>query len=41
MSISRLLDEISAEFSVYGAIGTELFKFKRNVNYQAFLVKRK
>lgn len=41
MSIARLLDDISAEFDVFGVISGDVVKFERNVNYVAFLVKRK
>lgn len=41
MSINRLIDEIMTIFDVYGIIGDEINKFEMNVNYEAFLVKRK
>lgn len=41
ISISKQLSEISTEFEVYGIINLEVFPFERNVNYDAFLVKRK
>jgi len=41
INISRLLDEISIDFEVYGVIGDQQYKFQRNVNYDGFLVKRK
>ncbi len=41
MSIARLLDEISIDFDVFGVIGDNVSWFERNVNYDAFLIKRK
>jgi hypothetical protein len=41
MSIARLLDEISTDFDVYGIIGDKVFRFKTNVNYEAFFIRRK
>jgi hypothetical protein len=41
IAISPLLNEISADFELYGVKNGVLQKFKRNVNYDAFLVKRK
>jgi len=41
ISISKQLSEISTEFEVYGIINLEVLPFERNVNYDAFLVRRK
>jgi hypothetical protein len=41
MGINRLITEISISFDVYGIIDDEIYRFQTNVNYQAFLVKRK
>lgn len=41
MGISRLLDEISIDFLVLGFIDGDWEDFRHNVNYEAFLVKRK
>jgi hypothetical protein len=41
ISITKLLDEISLDFDVYGIIDDEVFPFNRNVNYEAFLVRKR
>ncbi len=41
MGISRLWEVINKEFEVYGHINEEWHPFKRDVKYDAFLVKRK
>jgi len=41
MGISGLLDEITLNFDIYGVIENAAYPFERNVNYEAFLVKRK
>ncbi|MBD1365563.1 hypothetical protein IDJ77_17240 [Mucilaginibacter sp. ZT4R22] len=41
MSIARLFKEISIDFDVFGIIGEDVYHFQSNVNYDAFLVKRK
>jgi hypothetical protein len=41
MGISGLLDEISIDFDVYGYKNRGWYTFQKNVNYEAFLVKRK
>jgi len=41
MSIAGLLEEISIDFDVYGVIEDIAYPFQKNVNYDAFLVKRK
>jgi hypothetical protein len=41
MGINRLITAISISFDVYGIIDDEIYRFQTNVNYQAFLVKRK
>ena len=39
MGIAALLNEISAEFDVYGLKGGFFYPFQKNVNYDSFLVK--
>jgi hypothetical protein len=41
MSISALWEEISLNFEVYGFKDSAWHKFQKNVNYEAFFVKRK
>jgi hypothetical protein len=41
ISISALLNEISKDFEVMGFKDSRWESFKKNVNYEAFLVKRK
>jgi len=41
ISIAKLLDEILREFDIYGITNNLVSGFKKNVNYTAFLVKRK
>ena len=41
MGISNLKDDISTDFDIYGIIGGVAHPFKKNVNYEGFLVKRK
>lgn len=41
MGINRLLDEINKDFDIYGTIGDSVHLFEKNINYEAFLVKRK
>lgn len=41
IGIGRLYHEISTEFEVLGIIGDEAHVFQSNVNYDAFLIKRK
>jgi hypothetical protein len=41
MGIANLWEEISIDFEVYGLIDDVWHKFQRNVNYDAFLVKKK
>ncbi|HLX52459.1 MAG TPA: hypothetical protein VKR58_00865 [Aquella sp.] len=41
MSVSNLLGEISIDFDVFGSIDGVIYKFQKNVNYNALLVKRK
>ena len=41
MGISNNLEEISKDFDIHGYIGGEWTPFRRGVNYEAFLVKRK
>ena len=41
MNVSNLLDEISIDFDVFGSIDGVIYKFRKNVNYDALLVKRK
>lgn len=41
MNISRLLNEISKDFDVFGVIKGQRYKFQKSVNYEGFLVKRR
>lgn len=41
IGISGLFDEINVYFKIYGLIGDNWHNFQRNINYDAFLVKRK
>ena len=41
MGIAGLLEEISMDFDVYGVIEDTAHPFQKNVNYEAFLVKKK
>jgi hypothetical protein len=41
MGISKLWEEISTDFDLYGLKDDAFHEFQRNVNYEAFLVKRK
>jgi len=41
MGISRLWNEINADFDVFGFADNHWHAFQHNVNYEAFLVKRK
>jgi hypothetical protein len=41
MGISRLWVEINIDFDIYGLKEDNWYKFERNVNYHAFLVKKK
>ncbi|HEY9197312.1 MAG TPA: hypothetical protein VIM77_13640 [Mucilaginibacter sp.] len=41
IGISRLWDEINVDFEIYGFANDEWQPFQKNVNYDAFLVKRK
>jgi len=41
MGIAGLLEEVSIDFDVYGVIEDIAYPFQKNVNYDAFLVKRK
>jgi hypothetical protein len=41
IGISRLWNEISADFDVFGFADNHWHAFQHNVNYEAFLVKRK
>jgi hypothetical protein len=41
IAIAGLFEEISIDFDVYGVIEDVAFPFQKNVNYEAFLVKRK
>jgi hypothetical protein len=40
MGIANLLDEISKDFVVYGLRNDTWSRFEKNINYDAFLVKR-
>ena len=41
IGIAGLLEEISIDFDVFGVIEDIAYPFQKNVNYEAFLVKRK
>ena len=41
MNISRLLNEISKDFDVFGVIKGQRYKFQKSINYEGFLVKRR
>lgn len=41
MGIARHLEGVSLDFDIYGLKNLLWFEFKRNMNYSAFLVKRK
>jgi hypothetical protein len=41
ISISNLWDEISIHFELYGLRDGKWYEFEKNVNYEAFLGKRK
>ena len=41
MGISRLWEEINVDFQVLGFVNGDWEEFRHNVNYEAFLVKRK
>lgn len=41
ISMSKLLDEILRDFDIYGITNNLVSRFKKNVNYTAFLVRRK
>lgn len=39
--ISKFIAEIKRDFDIYGILGNSMVLFEKNVNYTAFLVKRK
>ena len=41
MGISKYLDEVADDFEIYGEINNDWELFKKDVEYEAFLVKRK
>ena len=41
MGISKYLDEVTADFEIYGEINSEWELFNNGIEYEAFLVKRK
>ncbi len=41
MGISGLLEEINEDFDLYGLKEGEWHRFEKNVNYTAFLVRKK
>ena len=41
MGINGIIDNISTDFTVYGIIEDVAYSFEKNVNYEAFLMKRK
>ncbi|MBS1686917.1 MAG: hypothetical protein JSS76_19425 [Bacteroidetes bacterium] len=41
IGISKYMDEISMDFDIYGLRGDNWEPFKKNIDYEAFLVQRK
>ena len=41
MAISKYFDELSETFDIKGFLHGDLFRFRKNINYTAFLIKRK
>jgi|SRR5476651_1698500 len=41
MGIARLIDDVSQDFEILGYVNNNWSDFKLNVNYEAFLVRRK
>ncbi len=41
MGINKIFDEICTKFDVYGISGDRTYPIEKNVNYEAFLIKRK
>lgn len=41
MGIRRHLDEVIQDFELYGRIGDDFFKFQVNIEYSAFLVRKR
>jgi hypothetical protein len=41
MGISKYLDEVSTQFEVFGLNGEEFELFRKGVNYQAYIAKRR
>jgi hypothetical protein len=41
MGITNNLDEINSDFEVYGLLKGEWHEFRKNVNYDAFLIHKK
>ena len=40
MGISKYIDEVKQDFSVFGMLNNEWYEFEREIDYTAFLVKR-
>ena len=41
MGITKYIDEVKRDFEIYGEVEEGWEEFKRDVDYEAFLVKRK
>jgi hypothetical protein len=41
MAIGKYFDELSETFDIKGFLHGDFFRFKKNINYRAFLIKRK
>ena len=41
IGLNRILDEIRTNFDIYGIVNEEIYPMQMNVNYEAFLIKRK
>ena len=41
MSIAAMINKINVDFDVYGVIDLVAYPFQKNINYDAFVVKRK
>ncbi len=40
IGISKFFEKAQEDFIIYGQIGVEWYLFEKNINYEAFLVKR-
>ncbi len=41
MGIAKLIHEISDDFDLFGIIGNNVSRFKTNLNYDGFLIRKK